>query len=256
MDLAAIFLLPLLGGYCFAYIWRATAYATRRAEGHHLYFRAALCGVMFFSLALAIRTTLASGSPAFLKFDSTLVEYVRPVLKIETGLVLQAQTRRVGWVITAIYSLLLGTGCGVTANMFTPRRWALRRSTSAFEGLLMRAYFKGFPVSITLRSGKVYVGSVATIPDPARDSVAVTLLPILSGNRDADGRLTLITDYETVYANLRAGRAMQLGLPADWEESQFELLVRADEIVIAARFSPVIYAEFNPGWRQQIAQPR
>ena len=97
--------------------------------------------------------------------------------------------------------------------------------------------------------------SVATIPDPARDSVAVTLLPILSGNRDADGRLTLITDYETVYANLRAGRAMQLGLPADWEESQFELLVRADEIVIAARFSPVIYAEFNPGWRQQIAQP-
>lgn len=48
MELAAVFGLSLLGGYFFAAWWRLTSYATRRYEGHHLYFRAALCGVVFF----------------------------------------------------------------------------------------------------------------------------------------------------------------------------------------------------------------
>jgi len=34
---------------------------------------------------------------------------------------------------------------------------------------------------------------------------------------------------------------------------QFELQIRADEVVSAAKFSLAIYAEFNREWRQQIA---
>lgn len=55
MDLAAVFALSLLGCYFFVAWWRLTAYATRRFDGHHLYFRAAFCGVIFFALALAVR---------------------------------------------------------------------------------------------------------------------------------------------------------------------------------------------------------
>jgi hypothetical protein len=46
---------------------------------------------------------------------------------------------------------------------------------------------------------------------------------------------------------------MQLGLPADWE-SQIKLQIRADEIVTAVPFSTAIYGEFNPDWKQRIAQ--
>jgi hypothetical protein len=44
---------------------------------------------------------------------------------------------------------------------------------------------------------------------------------------------------------------MQLGLPADWP-TQFAMAIRADEIVTAALFSPAIYAEFNPDWKERM----
>jgi hypothetical protein len=52
---------------------------------------------------------------------------------------------------------------------------------------------------------------------------------------------------------LERRRAVQPGLSVDWS-SQFELIIRADEIVTAAPVSVDIYGEFNPGWRQRIAQ--
>jgi hypothetical protein len=250
MDLAALFLLPLLGGYCFAYVWRASAFTTKLAEGHHLYFRAALCGAVFFALTLGVRILLVSSCGTCSKIDSAFVGYVRPILKAETGSVLPAQTRRAEWVVTAVYSLLLGASCGVLANTFTPLAWSLRRSVRGFDQLLLRAYLEGFPVSLTLRTSKVYIGLVGAIPNPTRESVVVTLSPILSGNRDAEGRLTITTDYEAVYSTLSAGRAAQSGLPADCQ-SPLELLIRADEIVTATRFSAAIYREFNPGWNQE-----
>jgi hypothetical protein len=67
---------------------------------------------------------------------------------------------------------------------------------------------------------------------------------MFSGNRDAAGHLTLTTDYEVVYS----------ALEANWQ-SEFELQIRADEVVSAAKFSLAIYAEFNREWRQQIASP-
>ena len=254
MDLAAVFLHPLLGGYCFAYVWRASSFVTRRAEGHHLYFRAALCGAVLFALALCIRTLLGSNFLAYQNFDSALVEYVRPALRAESGLPWIAQERRAEWVVTAIYSLLLGIACGVLSNLFTPLHWALRRSYSAFDAFLLRAHKNAFPVSLTLKTGKVYIGLVSVRPAPTREPDAVTLLPLFSGNRDAAGRITLTTDYDAVCDPLKAGRALQLDLPTDWK-SQLRLLIRADEIVTAAPFSPEIYTEFNPDWKQQITQP-
>ncbi len=255
MDLAAAFLLSLLGGYCFAYLWRVTTFDTKRAEGHHLYFRAALCGAMLFALALGLRTLLAFDSLAYLNFDSAIVEYVRPALKTESGLAWVAQGRRAEWVVTAIYSLLLGIGCGVLANLVTPRWWALKRSLSTFDRLLLRAHLEEIPVSLTLKTGKIYIGLVAMCPNPTREPVAVTLLPMLSGNRDATGRITLTTDYDAVYSDLREGKAARLGLPADWQ-SEIELQIRADEIITAALFSDAIYAEFNPEWQQHIVEPK
>jgi hypothetical protein len=253
VDFAAVFLLSLLGGYCFAYVWRVTAFTTKRIEGHHLYFRAALWGAMFFSIALALRLALIRNFPAYRNFEPALVDYLRPALKEEPGLALAGQTRRVEWVVTTIYSLLLGTVCSAMLNRFTPRRWALQRSVSPFYSFLLEAQQKGTPVSLTLNTGKVYIGLVAEAPDPTREPVAVALLPIFSGNRDAEGRLNLTTDYETLYSSLMRGRAAQLGLPADWP-SQFDLTIRADEIVTAAPFSPAIYSEFNPDWKERISR--
>lgn len=252
MDFAAAFLLSLLGGYCFAYVWRAIAFTTKRAEGHHLYFRAALCGVIWFSVALPLRHALVLNSPAYRRVDAQLTEYIRPALREEPGLTALAQTRRAEWIVTAVYSLILGTTCGALANVFTPRLWASRRNASELDRLLLGAYRYDYPVALTLNTGKVYVGLVMEAPNPIREPAAVTLVPLLSGNRDDAGRLQLAIDYEDIYARLRFGKAAQLGLRRDWP-LQFRLVVRADEIVTATPFSREVYGEFNPGWQERIA---
>src|SRR5690242_7401062 len=78
-------------------------------------------------------------------------------------------------------------------------------------------------------------------------STVRSLVPMLSGFRDSEGQMTLTTDYETVYSNLRLGRAAQLGLPADWM-SQFQLPIRTDEVVTATIFSPIVGGAVQTGF--------
>jgi hypothetical protein len=253
VDLAAVFLLSLLGGYYFASLWRLTAFATRRVEGHHLYFRAALCGVICFAAALLLRTVLIKTSSWYPAVDEALVSYVKPILKEESGVGEADQIRRAQWVITAGYSLVLAIMFAGLFNILTPRRWALYRSAGALDKLLMEAQRQDLPVSLTLTSEKVYIGVVIATPDPNVTPSVVTILPMFSGHRDELGRLGLTTDYETLYTSLHRGRATQLGLPDQWL-SQFRLTIPAESIVTAALFSPAVYAEFNPLWKQQIAE--
>jgi hypothetical protein len=247
MELAAVFLLPLLGGYVFASLWRLTSYATRRVEGHHLYFSAAFYGAVFFIAALLVRVIFLARWDGYSELEAALSTYIAPAMKDPSN------GRQVEFVITAGYSLLLAPLFAALLNIFTPKRWSLRRNLSALDGLLSRAQYAEMPVSVTLNTGKVYIGLVVEITDPDRPPPAIILFPMLSGHRDADGRLKITTDYANVYSALEANKekVAKLLLPAVWEPN-FEVVVRADQIVSANMFSPGVYSEFNPGWRDSI----
>lgn len=79
------------------------------------------------------------------------------------------------------------------------------------------------------------------------------MVPMMSGHRDADGRLKITTEYETIYDKLRAGHAAEFNLSEKWSE-QFELVIRADSIVTATPFSTAVYSAFNPNWKEKIAR--
>jgi hypothetical protein len=226
---------------------------SRRGRGDGSGRRFSAVAAILFALALGLRWLLGCIWSVYPTFEAELSGYIKPLLKEEVGVRLEEQTRRAEWVVTAIYSLVLGVLSGALLNVFTPRRWALERSVSAFDALLLRAQAEDLPVSLTLSTGKVYIGIIVSTPDPTREPVVISLVPMFSGFRDSEGQMTLTTDYETVYSNLRLGRAAQLGLPADWM-SQFQLTLRTDEVVTATIFSPVVYADFNPDWKQRIAQ--
>lgn len=195
MDLAAVFLLSLLGGYYFAITWRLTAFSTKKADGHHLYFRAALYGVILFALALTLRVYLVGKYPSYAGFDSELSSYVRPVLKEEAGVQAVDEIKRAQWVVTAAYSLVLGPIVALFLNLVTSRRWALRRSVEGLDKLLLEAQEQALPVSFTLNSGKIYIGVVVDTPNPASEAQATTILPMFSGHRGPTGRMYLTTDY-------------------------------------------------------------
>jgi hypothetical protein len=112
----------------------------------------------------------------------------------------------------------------------------------------MRSQEARAPALLTLNTGKVYIGLVVSITDPEFEPPAIIILPMLSGHRDDMGRMALTTDYEAVYASLKVppGSAPDL--------TQFYLVIRADSIVSASQFSPTLYAQFHPGWRQKIVQ--
>ena len=179
MDLAAVFALSLLGGYYFALRWRLMAYATRRVEGHHLYFRAALSGVVLFLIALGLRQVLLAKLPAYPALDRELVHYVEPALKLEDGVSVSVQTRRAEWVVTALYSLALGwLVLPGLLNRVTPKLWAARRSVGALDRLLLQAQQRDMPVAVTLTTGKVYIGQVASITDPDVEPKAIVMAPM------------------------------------------------------------------------------
>jgi hypothetical protein len=253
VDLAAVFALSLLGGYFFAAWWRFTAYATRRYDGHHLYFRAAACGIIFFALALALRTFVIPHYSVLARFDAWLLDYVRPALKEEDKLPAAYLDRRMEWVATSLYSVVLGPLTALLLTLVTPKQWALRHTVGALDQLLLRAQREKMAVSITLNNGKVYVGPVVSISDPDGEPTVFKLLPMMSGNRDSLGRIVLTTDYEDVYTKLNDPVQQQkLKLPGHWIE-QFHLAIRVDAVVTATLFSTAVYAEFNPDWKQQIA---
>lgn len=247
MDLAAVFLLSLLGGYFFAYWWRLTAYSTRRVEGHHLYFRAAFCGIILFGLALLLRSLLLLNE-RYSHFDAVLIRYVLPVLKDDSSTPHPLElAHRAEWVVTALYSLIIGPLCACLLNVVTPRQWAARRSVGPLDRLLLRTQEERAPALLTLNTGKVYIGLVQSITDPEFEPPVITILPMFSGFRDDLGRMVLTTDYEAVYASLMGSARTVPNL------TQFYLVVRADS-VSANQFSPALYAKFHPGWRQKIEQ--
>lgn len=248
MDLAAVFILALIGGYAFTTLWRVTAYETKRAEGQHLYLRSALVGALLCALAFLIRLFALAYWPAYRdNVDAALIAFVEPMLK---GPHTAPQTHLV---IAAIYSLPLGVLSALLLNTVLPQRWAIARGLSNLDRLLHDAQQRDMPVSVTLTNGKVYVGLVVRISDPDRPPPSIMLFPMLSGHRDAAGRFNITTDYARVYESLdeAPGRLEDLGLPETWEPN-FYLVLRADQIVSATMFSPAVYSEFNPGWRERM----
>ena len=246
MDVAAVFLLSLLGGYSFASIWRFTRFTTRRADGHHLYFRAALYGIILFIVALVGRVILRFRYPAYMDFESNIGRYIAPAMKDP------ANTRQLEMVITAGYSLLIGP---ILAFILTPipfKTVALRYSLGTLDRMLLKAQTENMPVSVTLSSDKVYIGLIRRITEPDHPPAMIVMVPMMSGHRDANGRVKITTEYETIYDKLRAGQGAEYKLPKKWSE-QFELVIRADSIVTATPFSTAVYSSFNPNWKEKIA---
>ncbi len=255
MDLAAVSVLSLLGGYCLAIRWKATRYVMRRLDGHHLYFRAAWCGVACFIVAWVLRSTLNAHIASFRAFEEALVEVADSLMKVEPALSAVQHARREEWMLTAALSLLLSPPLALLMNCVTPRRLALRHSLGSLERVLHDGHTGGWLVALTLDSGKIYVGYVKRFLNSEDQPSDVEIEPAFSGYRDEQNQTVLTTDYEAIWEVLLRGRAHQLSLSAQWRD-RWRLAIRSNSVVSAAPFDPAIYGEFNPHWRDQLIRRR
>lgn len=188
-----LLLLPLLGGYIFARKYYRTRYSALRSENHRLLFLAAQYGLLFLGIAATLRGIW------------TVLRYFYPPLTLVNTL----------WHIffpfdysgTAILALLMGA----TSWKYFNRKLdsekevdnSIREKGDPLELLLKDAMRDTRPVLLTIKSGKVYVGSVTATFNPAYDIQSIRIMPILSGYRHSENQtVTFTTDYFTLLAQI------------------------------------------------------
>ncbi len=219
MDVALLLLLPLVGGYYFATWSNFCRYRSAREEGHRLYFRAAFYGSILFVFAIFIRACLLE-LELYRHFEATISYWTLQLVKDPD------KPHQFPLAILSFYAMVLGPVVGWLSNLiFWQRVWldkALKYSD--FERVIQRSWKHRFPICLSMDNGKVYVGFVVTTTDPTKDRKSVGILPIISGYRNDEGKITFTTDYRRVYDTLNDD------LEDDLTPTDFEIALPADRI--------------------------
>ena len=160
---------PTLVGYLFLILCNFTRYRIVRESGYHLFFKSAFTGTLLFAVAIGVTILLGVSKP--LPGDVNLIVFV-----------------------LALMTLLL-------SNLIYRSNRAARRAVEKAGGLielLLDEAFRGdLFVEISLRSRKVYIGSVLE-PGLGGDKSDIVLIPLLSGYRDKDTQeLKVMTEYSS-----------------------------------------------------------
>jgi hypothetical protein len=221
-----VLLLPLLGGYIFVALWNVTRFYCRREGGQRLIFWSAIAGFIFLAISYVVTQSLPAIWPGLHRAWTDFAGY--PHLGKSLG------------------AFLLGATLWIPLNLvFRKKQWAERTARNwgdYLELLLQRSIRQQKMVSITLKSGKVYIGMASATHNPSYDKRYIKLLPVLSGHRDsATHQLEIDTQYEAAY------KKMQDEIPAPFNEDDFELVIAVGEIQTVSIFILDVYRFFNPG---------
>lgn len=90
-------------------------------------------------------------------------------------------------------------------------------------------------VNVTLKNRKSYIGFVAEIPDPKKDTTHIRILPVYSGYRDEKTfELKIVEDYESAYLNNKS-----------FDMADFLVVISTDEIITVSFFKKDAYNYFS-----------
>lgn len=238
MEAAAALLLALVGGYLFTHEFYLTRYKAAREDGHRLYFRAAFLGSLLLVASLfivAATAWLGPLVPGYSAINGFVLEHIGELLFKPTDNI-HAQFN---FAIACLLAMLLGNPAARFLNwVFAGRRdkalWEAI-SKDELEDMLMRALVLAKPVQITMSNAKVYVGFVSRTPEPHTVRKQVTLVPLMSGYRNVEGKVTFTTFYDRLYAKLGD----------DFDEDDFRIVLPIDKCLSFALFDIQTYARFQ-----------
>jgi hypothetical protein len=194
-----------------------------------LIFHAAAAGLIFLVIAFLITAFVAWQRPDWALFWGNIV----PFPYAGTSLLACALGLTLWWPLNAMPFF--------RAEMEAQR--AIEQSNDHLEILLARAANETKPISVTLKSRKVYVGLITRTHDPMYDRKYIQMLPIKSGFRDPQTLALILTiDYAAAYAKIiqEDATAITHGI------RDFEIVIPVSEIQSVNLFDPDGYLLFNP----------
>lgn len=213
-----ILLLPLLGGFIFVRYWNRTKYHAIRADKERLLLLAATAGLV--SLAVSFIVKQIAGwllpcvsFPSFPCFPNIWYRFFPfpysavSVLAFLMGAVLWVPLNKgvITWTkslsksetwepIGTLYRTILRLGWIEKDEIDR----VIKEDGDALDMLLRLAEKESKTISVTLTTGKVYVGFVSSTSPPSSETRSVGIVPTKSGYRDP---LTKKVLYETYYSD-------------------------------------------------------
>lgn len=248
-----VLILPLLGGYIFITQWYRTRYYMLRADGQRLLFNSAFTGALFLSVATVLVIICERYQWAQLLYQQW------------------RQTVPFQYSGRATLALLLGSCLWLPLNYIWSEEKEIQRvifdKADALEVLLRRAAGEKRFVAFSLKSGKIYIGSVSTVFNPAFPLEHISIIPVISGYRHAEDKRMIPTNfYQEIYDKLKAEIAQELlqaeqernpaATEAEWlaaikeqvdqkmQTLQFEIVIPRSEIQSANFFDRKIYQKY------------
>ncbi len=184
-----LLLLPLLGGFLFLRWWNPTRYHALRAEKERLLILAAIPGLVSLVLSFAIISGLGALFPcsSWPRVPCFPAWWQANVPFDYSG--------------TSLLAFTLGAILWLPLNLVCSRDKAIDRIIEEdkipLELLLKRAQDNGNTVAVTMSNGKVYVGYVLHLINPALPTQFIQILPTKSGYRDETDKSYRFTNFYT-----------------------------------------------------------
>lgn len=213
-----LLLFPLLAGYLFINRTLYFRYRGETLDGYRLLFEAAIWGIFITAPARLITYSL--------HFIPGLDLYWNTWYEISSY----------PFIGTGALALCIGYLLPIPINRFwmnaaDSKDAALENSADPLSLLLNDAVSRNFPIALSLKSRKFYVGFVMEAPIINALHRNISLLPVASGYRDKDTlRFCMTTDY------LKAHRLSKL------DPNDFKIVIPVDEIQTANLFDMEVYA--------------
>jgi len=182
-----LLLLPLLGGYIFLRYWNPTRYHALRAEKERLIILAAIPGFISLIVPFSIMRAgqcLLPCKPGGYCFQTWWIKTVP-----------------FDYVGTAMFALILAGLGWIPLNRIPKCRRdpatarMIDQDGVALDVLLKDAQSGAKTIAVTMSNGKVYIGFVTHIFNPAFPTRFIKILPTKSGYRDAENKEYHFTNF-------------------------------------------------------------
>ena len=232
MELSGL-LIPILGGYWLLTRIKSKRYWTYRQSGYHLFFHAAMWGVLLLIASWILARVLSIKFPMLPWKANTYIPFdFATLLLVTLGL---------AWLVPLVTNRLFYRK--KSDDYFAKK--AAKDDGNLVDWTIQEALNASVLIEVTTKSGKSYVGLPQSISPPVRRENDVVLLPLLSGYRNPETReLIITTDYRPI---LRKWRMEKMGLSQDKEElthltsQDFLVALPYWEIASARRFDLKLY---------------
>lgn len=147
---------------------------------------------------------------------------------------------------TAVVAFIILVGAGILPNKWIDEeekiKEIIREDNDGIELILLKALEEAKLVSITIKSGKVYVGFIShNFFNPWSELRSIKIIPVQSGFRDSDDHhIEFTTYYEEVIEFTEKSHEIEMDI------EEFQMGIPIHEIVSINIFDPRVYEKFTP----------